>query len=247
MKADPFAQLKLLDLQHVDSHLDQLDHQLRTMPELAALTTLSERRTDVSAAQGQAQTTVEDLAREQRKADADVEQVKARRERNQQRIDAGLVADPKQLTAMQHELETLERRISDLEDEELEVMERLEQAQASLVSLTEELNGIEKEGSALLQTRDEKAAGISSEQKDLLAERETLVAELPGDLLALYDKLRAQLGGVGVGALQHGRCGGCQLNVGAADLARMADAPSDEVMRCEECNRILVRTHESGI
>jgi predicted nucleic acid-binding Zn-ribbon protein len=247
VKADPFAQLKLLDLQHVDSNLDQLSHRLRTMPELAALAALAERRTDVSAAQGQAQTTVEDLAREQRKADADVEQVKSRRERNQQRIDAGLVGDPKQLTAMQHELETLERRISDLEDEELEVMERLEEAQANLVSLTEELNAIEKEGSTLTQARDEKNAEISSQRTDLQAERETLAGDLPADLLALYDKLRAQLGGVGVGALQHGRCGGCQLNVGAADLARMADAPSDEVMRCEECNRILVRTHESGI
>lgn len=247
MKADPSAQLKLLDLQKVDSHLDQLAHQLRTMPELAALTTLAERRTDVAASQGQAQTTVEDLARAQRKADADVEQVKTRRTRNQERIDAGLVSDPKQLSAMQHELQTLDRRISDLEDEELEVMEQLEEAQAALVSLTEELNAIEKEGAALTQTRDEKSASISAEQTDLRSERETLATELPGDLLALYDKLRDQLGGVGVGALQHGRCGGCQLNVGAADLARMAQAPSDEVMRCEECNRILVRTAESGI
>lgn len=247
MKADPSAQLKLLDLQQVDAHLDQLAHQLRTMPELASLAALAERRTDVAASQGQAQTSVEDLAREQRKADADVEQVKTRRARNQERIDAGLVADPKQLTAMQHEIETLDRRISDLEDEELEVMERLEEAQSTLVALTTELNEIEKDGAGLTQTRDEKSAHIAEEQKGLQAERETLAGELPGDLLGLYDKLRAQFGGVGVGALQHGRCGGCQLNVGAADLARMSQAPADEVMRCEECNRILVRTPESGI
>jgi predicted nucleic acid-binding Zn-ribbon protein len=247
VKADPFAQLKLLDLQKVDSHLDQLAHQLRTMPELAALASLAERRTDVAAAHGQAQTAVDDLGREQRKADADVEQVKTRRSRNQERIDQGLVGDPKQLTAMQHELETLEKRISDLEDEELEVMERLEEAQSTLVALTEDLNGIEKEGAALIQTRDEKSAAIGQEQQGLQAERASLAGDLPDDLLALYDKLRAQFGGVGVGALHQGRCGGCQLNVGAADLARMADAPSDEVMRCEECNRILVRTSESGI
>ena len=105
LKADPFAQLKLLDLQDVDSSLDQLDHQLKNMPEHAALVALSERTTDVSARLGQAQTEVDDLAREQRKADADVEQVKTRRERNQQRIDGGLVGDPKQLQAMQHEID----------------------------------------------------------------------------------------------------------------------------------------------
>ena len=117
-----------------------------------------------------------------------------------------------------------------------------------MVTLTEELNAIEKEGAALRpDPRREEQPRSPAQQKSLQAERETLAARAPGDLLALYDKLRAQLGGVGVGALQHGRCGGCQLNVGAADLARMADAPSDEVMRCEECNRILVRTHESGI
>ncbi len=109
------------------------------MPEQVALDALAERRTDVSARHGHLQTEVADLARAQRKADADVEQVKARRERNQQRIAAGLVGDPKQLQAMQHETETLARRISDLEDVELEVMETLESAQSELDRLTTEL------------------------------------------------------------------------------------------------------------
>ncbi|MEP6666065.1 MAG: C4-type zinc ribbon domain-containing protein [Nocardioidaceae bacterium] len=230
----------------VDSSLAQLEHRLRTLPEQAALAALAERRTDVSTRHGRAQTEVEDLAREQRKADADVEQVKARRARNQERIDGGLVGDPKQLQAMQHEIETLHRRISDLEDEELAVMERLEAAQAELDSLAGELLEIESGGADLLKARDAATTEIAELTNDAHAERELLVADIAADLLAVYDRLRAQLGGVGVGALHHGRCGGCQLDVGAADLARMATAPSDEVMRCEECNRILVRTPESG-
>ncbi len=208
---------------------------------------LAERRTDVSTRHGRVQTEVEDLAREQRKADADVEQVKARRARNQERIDAGLVSDPKQLQAMQHEIETLHRRISDLEDEELAVMERLETAQAQLDSLGGELVEIESGGVEQLKARDAATAEISELQQAAREERELLVADIPTDLLTLYERLRGQLGGVGVGALHQKRCGGCQLDVGAADLARMATAPADEVMRCEECNRILVRTPESGI
>jgi uncharacterized protein len=208
---------------------------------------LSERRTDVADRHGRLQTEVEDLARAQRKADADVEQVRSRRTRNRERIESGAVSDPKQLQAMQHEVRTLDHRISDLEDEELEVMEQLEDAQSRLTALGSELAEIDSAVGEQTKTRDEAAARIAERRSDAVAERETLVADLPADLLKLYERLRAQLGGVGAGALHHGRCGGCQLDVGAADLARMATAPSDEVLRCEECDRILVRSPESGI
>jgi uncharacterized protein len=196
---------------------------------------------------GQTQTEVDDLAREQRKADADVEQVKSRRVRDRERVDGGLVSDPKQLQAIQHEIQTLDRRISDLEDEELAVMERLDEAQQSLERLAADLASVEAEGAEALKARDLATGEISSREHDARAERDVIASSLPGDLLALYERLRAQLGGVGVGALRQGRCGGCQLAVGAADLARMATAPDDEVLRCEECNRILVRTAESGL
>ncbi len=237
----------LLDLQMVDASLDQLEHRLKTLPEHAALLALTERRTDVSSRHGRTQTEVEDLQREQRKADADVEQVKSRRQRNRERIDGGLVSDAKQLTAMQHEVETLDRRIVALEDEELEVMERLEDAQSRLAELGSELATIEADCASQVVSRDAAGGEIGDSASKAKAERDRLAADLPADLLGLYVKLRAQLGGVAVGALQHGRCGGCRLNVGAADLARMAVAPSDEVLRCEECDRILVRTPESGL
>ncbi len=217
------------------------------MPEQVALTELAERRTDVSARRGRVETEVADLSREQRKADADVEQVKTRRTRNRERIEAGLVSDPKQLQAMEHETQSLGRRISDLEDAELEVMERLEGAQSELDRLTRELAELDEQLVSKEKERDEVAEDISHRQIDARAERERLVGDIPANLLTLYDRLRGQLNGVGVGALRHKRCGGCQLEVGAADLARMTAAPPDEVLRCEECDRILVRTPESGL
>jgi predicted nucleic acid-binding Zn-ribbon protein len=173
--------------------------------------------------------------------------VKTRRERNQQRIDGGTVGDPKQLQAMQHEIVALDKRITDLEDEELMVMERLEGAQRERSELTTELAEINQTGSEQLVARDAAAAELTAQQQQSRAERDKLAADIPADLLALYERLRAQLGGVGVGALHQKRCGGCQLNVGASELARFATAPTDEVLRCEECNRILVRTDESGL
>ncbi len=247
LKADPFAQLKLVDVQTVDASLDLLAHRLAKLPEAVALAELTQRHEDLSAEHGRLQTEVDDLGHEQRKADADVEQVKTRRNRNQERIDAGQVGDPKQLQAMQHEIETLDKRIIDLEDVELDVLERLENTQARLAAVGAEVAALESEIAETSAAKEAAAAKIASQQSDARAERETLVADVPAPLLALYEKLRAALGGVGVGVIQHRRCSGCRLDIGAADLARMTAAPSDEVLRCEECDRILVRTHESGL
>jgi hypothetical protein len=195
----------------------------------------------------EARTEVDDLGREQRKADADVEQVKARRERNQQRLDQGQVGSPKELQGLQHELETLERRISDLEDAELEVMERAEAAQARLDGLQAAVTGHDQALAEVEQRRDEALGSIDGEMKEAEDERNRIATGIPADLMKLYEKLRGSHGGVGAAALVRRRCQGCQLELTAADLRQIAAAPEDEVVRCEECQRILVRTAESGI
>ena len=217
------------------------------MPETAELDALSRKRTEVADQARDVQIRVDDLTREQKKADADVEQVKTRRKRDQDRIDQGLVSNPKDLERMQHELVSLERRISSLEDTELEVMEQLEFAQSELSSLQEQLAGIEESLAATKERRDEKAGTVNDELVKVSDERKQTASGMPEDLMALYTKLREQKGGVGAAALRARRCGGCRLELNAADLAVIAKAPSDEVLRCEECNRILVRTSESGL
>ena len=190
---------------------------------------------------------VEDLTREQRKADADVEQVRARQTRDQQRMDQGLISNPKDLERMQGELVSLQRRISSQEDTELEVMEQLETAQAELDRLVGLLEQMDRRAAELGTTRDEKAGRLDAELAQVAAQRKTLADGLATDLVTLYDKLRQQKGGVGAAALRARRCGGCSLELTASDLSSIAKAPTDEVLRCEECNRILVRTSESGI
>jgi predicted nucleic acid-binding Zn-ribbon protein len=132
VKADPFAQLKLLDVQELDSRQDQLRHRLATLPQLAELEKLAGQRDEVENRARDARILVDDLTREQKRADADVEQVRTRRTRDQDRMDQGLVSNPKDLERMQSELVSLDRRISELEDTELEVMEKLEDAQRDL-------------------------------------------------------------------------------------------------------------------
>ncbi len=222
-------------------------HQLATLPEAVALAELQRGRSDVDDAARDARIEVTDLTAEQKRADADVEQVKARRVRDQGMIDSGSVSDPKALQRMLGELESLQRRISDLEDVELDVMERLENAQAELDSRTAALEKIDAEAAELETARAAKAGDLEQQLRSVAEDRQNEATGLPDDLVGLYEKLRGSKGGVGAAALHRKECQGCRITINASDLAVIAGKPADEVVRCEECDRILVRTSESGI
>jgi uncharacterized protein len=247
VKADPFAQLKLWDVQQLDTKSDQLSHRKQTLPEHGQLQSLQVTHADIKAQAQEAQIRVNDLASAQRKIDTEVETVKARRSRDQARIDAGEVPNPKDLERMLHEMESLKRRIDELEDAELEIMEELEEATTQYQTLRARLTEIGDQGTELLAQRDRQAAEIDRELSDLAVAREALVAELPEDLLALYHRLRESKKGAGAALLRARQCSGCQLSLDPAELARVKAASPEEIVRCAECQRILVRTHESGL
>jgi len=247
LKADPAAQLALLDLQELDARADQLRHQRETMPELAEIAALTAARAELDGKWRDAQTAVEDLTVEQRKVDLDVEQVKARRVRDQERMAQGLITSPKDLERMQGELESLQRRITSLEDDELEVMARLEDAEKDLDSLTSQVASADERLAELVSARDRKLADVDEQLGTTAAERGPVVAGLPEELLALYERLRASKNGIAVGALRARECGGCRLSLDPSELASIRSAPADEVLRHEKCQRILVRTPESGL
>ncbi|WP_422656604.1 zinc ribbon domain-containing protein [Nocardioides sp.] len=237
----------MLDLQELDAKADQLRHQRRTLPELAEIEALEPQRAELASRVREAELLVEELSSEQAKIDADVESARARRTRDQERVDQGVISNPKDLQRMLHELESLDRRITSLEDQELEVMERLEEAQQAHDSLVAQLTASEERLATLVKSRDERSAVLDEQLRDIAAERSPLADGLPADLLALYDKLRESKGGVGAAPLRAGECGGCRLTVDPAELATIRAAGVDEVIRCEECQRILVRTSESGL
>ena len=99
----------------------------------------------------------------------------------------------------------------------------------------------------VLKAREAKLSEIAAERGQREVERDAIAAAIPPDLLSLYTRVAAKSGGVGAALLRQGRCGGCQLEANSSDVTRYRDAAEDEVLRCEECNRILVRTSESGI
>jgi len=237
----------LLDLQALDLQLDQVGHKRGVLPELAALKTLAKEKVATDRDLVTADTEVSDLQREQKKADSDVEQVKTRRTRDQERLDSGRVGSPKELESLQHEIASLNRRIAALEDAELEVMERLEATearQAALRAKAEEFAGRQAE---LESSRDAAVKDLDEQQAGLTGRRAAVAAELPADLVTTYAKLRERMGGIGAGELVGKRCMGCRMELNPADLSRIAAADPNTVLRCEECGRILVRTDNSAL
>ena len=234
-------------MQGYDLDLDRLAHRRAHLPESIRVRELQARAKQLADDLTEVSVEVSDLEAEQRKADADVDLVRQRSAKDRQLLDSGTIHDAKQLVNLQHELESLARRQSELEDVELEVMERLEQAQHRRDALAAERVSLEAEIAEATAQRDAALASLSAEEQTASQARAAIVGGVPGDLLALYDKLRADNAGIGAAALHRGRCEGCRIELTPVDLERIRSAPPEEVLRCEECRRILVRTPESGL
>ncbi|MFG2694087.1 zinc ribbon domain-containing protein [Kitasatospora sp. NPDC051984] len=247
MNAAPADQIRLLDLQAIDSRLDQLAHRRRTLPEHAEIDKATADHTALKDLVVAAQAQLGDTTREQTKAEADVEQVRARSARNQQRMDSGAVTSPKDLENLQHENASLAKRQGDLEDIVLEVMERLESAQTRVTELTARLEHSAVVVAEAEGRRDAKFAEIDGEVEKVRRDREAVANVIPADLMKAYLRLREQQGGVGAARLYQRRCEGCRTEFSITEFNAIKAEPADKVLRCENCGRILVRTGESGV
>jgi predicted nucleic acid-binding Zn-ribbon protein len=239
-------QWRLLDVQAHDTRLAQIAHRQRALPEHAQIAELETRLAAIDAEVVVARTSSTDLARELAKAEADVDQVRQRAIRNQARMDSGQ-GSAKDLQGLQHELESLANRQSVLEDVELEIMERQELASAALEAATAAHNQVTQQVAEVATRRDEQLAVLVTEAEAEQKARENASAGIPAGLITLYEKIREDSHGVGAARLYQRRCEGCRLSVPPNDLNRIRSAPMDEVIRCEECRRILVRTADSGL
>jgi len=193
-----------------------------------------------------ARTAEADVQREVAKADSDVQLVRDRSARDQSRLMAGQ-GTAKDMQALQHEVDSLTRRQAELEDIELEVMERAEGLAAAVAELEGQRAELVARIDELTAARDRVLTELETEAATVARPRADIVAGVGDELVALYEKIRASSGGIGAAALRQRRCEGCRLELNQVDINRIRAAADDEVLRCEECRRILVRTAESGL
>lgn len=230
----------LLSVQALDSEAQRATHRRATHPTLASLTQLEARARVLTDELVVLTTEVSDLRREVTKAEDDVQSVRDRSTRDVARLESGQ-GSPKDLQALQSEIETLAKRQSDLEEIELDAMERLEVAETSLAATRSEVDDINSGLATLAAERDAAFAEIDAELSRLASERGALVEGLDPGLLSLYEKLRATHDGVGAALLLAGQCTGCHVKIDNSTLAAIAASPEDTILRCEECGRILIR------
>jgi predicted nucleic acid-binding Zn-ribbon protein len=246
VKASPEAQLRLLELADLDTELNRLNHRRRTMPENAELDQLAGRTAKVRDATTIADTDLADLDRELGRAERDVEQVRTRIDRDNQRLDAGQVSNARELEQLQSEVASLRRRQDDLEEVVLELMERREASQSLRDGAVAEGDTVAAETATVTARRDTALADIDEQAAKATTARAAVEADIPADLLALYNRIRAA-SGTGAALLRRGQCEGCRETLSTVERNEIRAAAVDEVVRHEECGRILIRTGESGL
>ena len=240
MKASVEDQGRLIDLQRIDSNILTLETKLKNLPEIEQLAAIAKRISEGQELLKSAELELGDVAVELKRSEIEVEQVSERIKKDESRLNSGQ-GSPKELEQMQHEIASLEKRKSDLEDGELEIMLRHDSAKAKVETLRSDEAGL-KQLELELNIRFENA---STELKTKLGEeiklRESKSAEIEKSLLDLYEKIRGSAGGVGAALLVGNTCEGCHLSITPVELEKIKSQAADEVVRCEECRRILVR------
>lgn len=247
LNIDPLVQEKLLVVQVKDIETAQLVHRRSTLDELERKVELEAHLTRTRNQLVAAKVILGDLQRDQVRSDADVEVVRQRILKDQHLLDSGSINDSKQLSALQHELVSLARRRTELEDVELEIMERVEGAEAAVSVLAEQVEVLSRELVQVSNTLEDLIATISADIAEVERDRASLVVTLPAEFMVLYEKIRSSHSGVGAALLHRGQCGGCRLAIPPQEMQTIKEASTDLVIQCEECRRILVRTPESGI
>lgn len=245
MKASPAEQEDLLHVQALDTRLQQLQHRLDRLPQKAVIADLTARDDELRRQRTAVLDDLDGARTELSRIESDVEVVEARIARDTDRLAQS--SSVKDVAGLESELTALRKRLTDLEDIELAVMERVEEAEATLRDLDDQRAHIADEIAEAKAARDEAAGEIGDEREDALRQRAEIVARISEPLLALYERRQAAGGGVGAALIQARTCNGCTITLTGVDLDNIRRAAPDDVVECPECDRILIRTNASGI
>jgi len=245
VKAEPAVQRKLLELAKVDAELSRTAHRRRTLPELAEIDAGEKTARDRRDALVKVNTAASDLDREIARQEREIESVRAREDRDRKLLAGGTII-AKQMTDIEHELQSLQRRQSALEDDLLELMEQREALGLDAQRTGAEVDKAEAEVAAAVARRDEAFKDLDTTLARREEDRVKLIPGFPADFLKLYERVRAQKG-IGASLLRARRCGACQLELDRNTINEIKATAEDTVVQCENCGAILVRTLESGL
>ena len=243
MNASPADQRRLLEVADLDTRIRQADAARRNPPQAARVQALIAQRQEFAQELTRRLGVRDDLRADLARIESDVAMVDARRARDAERLAS--TSNMKEAQGLESELGSLARRKSDLEDAELEVMERLEEADAAVAEQEVVIADTNAEGSLLSAEAKRVVASATAAFEAATRDRAAVAGSIAPDLLAYYDRVAARSSGAAL--LRRGTCEGCRMVLAGTDLQAVRLAAEDAVVTCPECGCILVRTEESGL
>lgn len=244
LTASPEDQAHLLDVQAIDTKLRQLDHRAKTLPEIAALAAVASDAERLRITRLEQTGRLEDARAELRRIESDVSLVETRIARDDARLQAS--SSVKDVAGLESELAGLRRRRDELEEFQLVVMERVEGLEGELAATDTAYDDLQGTVTGLEAERDAALAALASERTHAQANRSTIVAGLPTDLMALFERQQARYG-FGASLLRGGVSEASGVKMLENELAKVRAASPDDVLICPDSQAILVRTSESGL
>jgi len=232
---------ELLRLQDHDIVIDQITHRQATLPERPALTAATAAVADIDARIAATRSRRDELARDEKRIADEVATVEAKAKDVNDKLYGGTITSPKELQAFQEDYDSLKRRQRELEDHEIEVMEQIEPVEAELAGLEAERTTLDAAREAATSALAAAEAAVGAELEEAKGQRDDLVAAVPAEQLATYDRLRPDYAGIPIARLIGSNCNGCHLTLSAVAIDRIHALPPDALATCEECGRILVR------
>jgi len=240
MQASPEQQSLIFELQLLDNEIMQANTKLKSLPEIEQLLHIDKRIVTATDELATVKAEADQIALELRRGEVDVETVTDRIKKDEARLSSGN-ATPKELEQLQHEVGTLKKRQETLEEIELEIMVRSEAITARTNTLTTDLASLETLKAEINQRLTTASGQINTVITNKRSDREKVVVKIEKPLIDLYEKIRTASGGVAAAALVGNKCNGCNLAINAVEMERIKSLAKDELLRCEECRRILVR------
>ena len=228
-------------VQEHDTAADRLRHRRQHLPEQAELSQCEDELAALEATLAGVDAEAGEAGRLQRRLEGELSLLESKLSELDAKLYSGAVTVPRELEAMQHEGAAMRERRAGLEDEVLEAMGGRETLDDQVAGLRRRRDDLDAHGAGLRVAIAEAQAEVDRELADALAARQEAAAAIPADVTALYEQLRARLGGVAAAPLVNGRCGGCHLALPATEVDRIRKEPPDALVRCEQCERILVR------